>query len=468
MSLPEQTEVLVIGGGPGGYVAAIRAVQLDMGATLVEADAVGGTCLNYGCIPSKALLSAVGSVHDVNNRESMGIYADPYIDWDELLGWESSVVNQLTGGIDHLCRAAGVELVEGRARFVDDNVAAVSDPDGDEGSIEFDHAVIATGSRPIKLPAFPFENDRVMTSRDVFSIDAIPRSLLIVGAGYIGLELATLFSKLGTAVTVVELEDDALPGWDEELRRTIRSHVESLGVEFAFNELATACEPGSDSVRVTTELPNEDETEYTADRVVVAVGRQPVTDTVSIEELDIDLTSSGFIETDDACRTNRDHVYAVGDVAGEPMLAHKASAEGLVAAETIAGEDASVSDHVIPSVVFTDPEVATVGRSETEAASDGFDPATGRMPFNASGRALAAGKPEGFVRVVVDHPTGTILGAQIVGDHASELIGELTLAVTAGLTASEVARTVHAHPTLAESVMEACAAAVGEAIHTAN
>ncbi|UTF55757.1 dihydrolipoyl dehydrogenase [Natronosalvus rutilus] len=466
MTASSRSDLVVIGGGPGGYVAAIRAAQLEIDVTLIDADALGGTCLNYGCIPSKALLSAAGLVHEASHRESAGIYADPYVEWSELLEWGSGIIDQLTGGVEQLCEAANVDLLAGRATFVDETELTVETSDGDERTVSFEHAIIATGSRPIELPGFPFENDRVMTSRDVFSLEELPRRLVIIGAGYIGLELATLFQKLGVDVTVLEYEDDVLPGWDDDLRQMIRSHVESLGVTFVFGELAADCTVDSSQVTVTTELDSGEKNYYEADRAIVAVGRQPVTDSVDLENAGIEVTDAGFIAIDGSCRTNLEHVFAVGDVAGEPMLAHKASAEGIVAAETIAGLDASIDDHVIPAVVFTDPEVATVGLSETAAAEAGFEPVVGRMPFGASGRALTTNSPEGFVRVVVDEPSGTLLGAQVVGEHASELAGELTLAITAEISAEAVAETVHAHPTLSESVMEACAAALGKAIHT--
>ena len=461
----DNVDVLVVGGGPGGYVAAIRAAKHDYDVALVDDDALGGTCLNYGCIPSKALLSAVDIAHAAGHQESMGIYADPYVDWAELLEWQDGVVDQLTDGVEHLCQSAGVELIAGRATFEDDAHALITDADGEEKLIAFDQTIIATGSRAIRLPGFPFDDERVLTSREVFSLSSIPSDLLIVGAGYIGLELATLFSKLGTDVTVVELENDVLPGWDDELRTTIRSHVASLGVEFAFGELANDCQVASETVRLTTETEDGTEATRSAERVVVAVGREPVTDTANLDTLDVNLTDRGFVEVDDQCRSSVDGVFAVGDVAGEPMLAHKASAEGLVAADTLAGEKASVTDLVIPSVVFTDPEVAIVGLSETEATQAGYETVTARMPFSASGRALTAGSADGFLRVVVDEETGALLGGQIIGEHASELVGELGLAVSAGLSAHEIADTVHAHPTLSEAIMEACAAAIGEAIH---
>ncbi|WP_418286458.1 dihydrolipoyl dehydrogenase [Halorubrum sp. DTA46] len=468
--LPAETDVLVVGAGPGGYVSAIRAAQLGLSVTLVDADKPGGTCLNYGCIPSKALLSAASIVHEAGHHESMGIYADPYVDWDELLEWESGVVDQLTGGVEHLCDAAGVTLVTGRAQFVNDTEADVELPDGDHQRISFEKVVIATGSRPIRLPSFPFEEDRVLVSRDVFSLEKIQNELLVVGGGYIGLELATLFAKLGTSVTVLEGEDNVLPGWEDDLRSTVRDHVSSLGVEFVFEEFATDCTVTPDAVEVTTTDAADRETTHAADRVVVAVGREPVTDTAGLDRLGLEFEDSPFIETDDQCGAvgADDHVFAVGDVAGEPMLAHKASAEGIVAAETIAGQDASMADRVVPAVVFTDPEVGTVGLSKTEAEDAGHEIAVGRMPFSASGRALAAGNTKGYVQVIVDQPSGELLGGRVVGKHASELVGELALAVQSRTTADEVADTIHAHPTLSESVMEACAAAVEKAIHVAE
>nr|WP_247420613.1 dihydrolipoyl dehydrogenase [Halomarina salina] len=465
-SPPTETDVLVVGAGPGGYVAAIRAGQLGLDVTLVDADAFGGVCLNYGCIPSKALLSAADVVHDAGHRESMGIYADPYVDWDELLEWQAGVVARLTDGVKALCRGAGVDLVDGHARFVDEHSATVTTPDGTDNDLAFDRAVVATGSRAVELETFPFDEEAVLTSRDVFSMADVPRRLVVVGAGYIGLELATLFAKLGTEVRVVEFEDDVLPGWDDELRGLLREHLESLGVEFAFGQRATGCTVGSSGVVVSTAAEDGTETDHEADRVVVAVGRQPVTDTAGLEHLGVETTERGFVDVDERCRTSLDHVFAIGDVAGEPMLAHKASAEGHVAAEVLAGQDASMANRTIPAVIFTDPEVATVGLSETDADDAGYSPVVGEMPFGANGRALTADSQEGFVRVVVDAESDAILGAQVVGADASELVGELCVAIQAGLSPAAVSATVHPHPTLSEAVMEACADALDEAIHT--
>ncbi len=463
--IPSEVGVVVIGAGPGGYVGALRAADLGHEVVLVEDDEPGGTCLNHGCIPSKALLSMGELVHEPGHAEEMGVYADPYVDWDESIEWMNSVVDKLTGGVEHLCRTAGVELVSGRGEFVDTHEIAIDD--GTEThTVTFEHAIVATGSQPIRLPGFPFDSERVLTSRDVFQLDEIPTSLVIVGGGYIGLELATLFAKLGTEVTVLEMESNVLPGWERDISDTIRSYTADLGVSFAFEEAAVDCDVFDDHVQVTTEDATGGQTTWNSDRVVVAVGREPVSDTAGLETVGVSLTDRGFVAVDEQCRTNVEHIYAVGDVAGEPMLAHRASAEGMVAAETIAGGDASTEDMVVPAVVFTDPEVAVVGRTESQATEDGYDVVTGRMSFEASGRALATNDSAGFARAVVDRDSERLLGAQIVGPHASELVGEMGVAVTAGLSATEIAETVHAHPTLTEALMEACADAVGDAIHT--
>lgn len=464
--VPAETEVLVLGAGPGGYVAALRAAHFGLDVTLVEDDAPGGTCLNHGCIPSKALLSTAELVHEPGHAEERGVYADPYVDWEESLAWMDGVVETLTGGVEQLCRAGGVDLVAGRGRFTDDHEAVVDTGD-EEHAVSFEHAIVATGSRPIRLPFFPFDSDRVLTSRDVFDLDEIPDSLVVVGGGYIGLELATLFSKLGTDVTVLEMKSEVLPGWERDVSETVRGHVADLGVSFVFEEAATGCEVLVDGVEVATEDEGGEQRTWRGDRVVVAVGREPVTDTAGLDGIDVATTERGFVAVDEQCQTSHEHVYAVGDVAGEPMLAHRASAEGMVAAETIAGEEASTEGMVVPAVVFTDPEVAVVGRTASEAAEDGHDVVTGRMSLGANGRALTAGRAAGFVRVVVDEGSERLLGAQIIGPHASELVGELAVAVTTDLTARDVADVVHTHPTLSEAVMEACANALGEAIHTA-
>jgi dihydrolipoamide dehydrogenase len=464
------TEVLVIGAGPGGYVAAIRAAQLGLDTTLVERDAYGGACLNRGCIPSKALITGADRVHGVANAEEMGIHADPAVDMKGMQSWKDGVVDRLTGGVEKLCKANGVNLVEGTAEFDSADrvrVAHGGDGQGSE-SVEFEHAIVATGSRPMQVPGFEFDGEHVLSSKGALELDTIPEQLVVIGAGYIGMELSTAYAKLGTDVTVVEMLNDVLPGYEDDVARIVRKRAEALGVEFHFGEGASDWEPHGEGVKVTTETEAGETSTYLGDKVLVAVGRTPVTDTLALENVGLEPTDRGFLETDEFGETAVEGIYAVGDVAGEPMLAHKASAEGEVVAEHIAGEPSAMDFQAVPAAVFTDPEIGTVGMTEAEAAEAGFTPVVGKMPMNASGRALTLGETEGFVRVVADEETGFVLGGQVVGPEASELIAELALAVELGATLEDVGKTVHTHPTLAEATMEAVKNAQGHAIHTLN
>ncbi|WP_245626095.1 dihydrolipoyl dehydrogenase, partial [Haloparvum sedimenti] len=385
--------------------------------------------------------------------------------------WKDGVVDRLTGGVEKLCKANGVNLVEGTATFADENKVRVAHGGEGQGSesIEFEHAIIATGSRAIQIPGFEYADEHVWSAEDALAAETVPDRLVVVGGGYIGMELATVYAKLGADVTVVEMLDDILVPYEDDVSRVVRKRAEDLGIEFHFGEGASGWEEAPDGgYLITTETEDGEESSYPAEKVLVAVGRQPVTDTLELENAGIETTEGGFIETDDRTRTSVEHVHAVGDVAGEPMLAHKASKEGIVAAEVIAGELAALDQQAIPAAVFTDPEIATVGMTEDEAAEAGYEPAVGQMPFNASGRALTTGHTEGFVRIVADEESGVVLGGQIVGPEASELIAEVTLAIEMGATLEDVAATVHTHPTLAEAVMEAAENARGQAIHTLN
>ncbi len=465
------TEVLVIGAGPGGYVAAIRAAQQGLDTTLVERDAYGGACLNRGCIPSKALITGSGLAHEAGNAEFMGVHADPAVDMGKMVEWKDGVVDQLTGGVEKLCKANGVNLVEGTASFVDEHTARVAHGGEGQGSesIEFEHAIVSTGSRPVQVPGFEFAEDHVWSSADALDADTVPDRLGVVGGGYIGMELATTYAKLGADVTVIEMLDDVLLGYEDDVKRVVRKRAEALGVEFHFGEGASGWSDAADGgYLLHTETEDGEESTYSADRILVAVGRQPVTGGLELENAGIETDDRGFIEIDDRTRTEVEHVHAVGDVAGEPMLAHAASTEGIVAAEVIAGEPAALDQQAIPAAVFTDPEIGTVGMTEAEAEDAGFDPVVGEMPFNASGRAMTTGHTDGFVRLVADDETGFVLGGQIVGPEASELVAEVALAIEMGATVEDLAATVHTHPTLAEAVMEAAENARGRAIHTLN
>ncbi|GAA0476429.1 dihydrolipoyl dehydrogenase [Halococcus dombrowskii] len=464
------TDVLIIGAGPGGYVAAIRAGQLDLDVTLVEKEAYGGTCLNHGCIPSKALISATDVAHDASTAEEMGIHADPAVDLAGMVSWKDDVVDQLTSGVEKLCKANGVNLVEGRAEFAGENTVRVAHAGEGQGSetIEFEHAIVATGSRPMAIPNFEFDGERIISSREALALDAVPESLVVVGAGYIGMELSTVFAKLGTDVTVVEMLDSALPAYEDDVARVVKSRAEELGIDFHFGEGASEWVESGDGITIKTEDEDGEISEFGAEKALVAVGREPVTDTLNLDAIGLATDEGGFLETDDRARTDVENVFAVGDVAGEPMLAHKGMKEGEVAVEVIAGEPSALDYQSVPAAVFTDPEIGTVGMTEEEAEEAGFSTVVGEMPMRASGRALTLGESDGFVRVVADDDAGFILGAQIVAPEASELIAELGLAVEMGATLEDVAATIHTHPTLGEAVMEAVENARDRAIHTLN
>jgi len=461
------TEVLVVGGGPGGYVAAIRGAQLGLDVTVVEMESPGGTCLNHGCIPSKALISATDVAHRAGDAADMGIHADPVVDFEGMVTWKDRLVTRLTRGVESLCENAGATVVSGRAEFAGETTARVVHQGEGQGAetIEFEHGVVATGSRPVEIPGFAFDGENILSSRDALALAAVPDSLVVVGAGYIGMELATVFQKLGSEVTVLEQLPAALPGYAEDLTAVVCDRAEDLGVDIQFGEAAQEWENGGDGILVRTEDDAGDLSTFEGEKCLVAVGRQPVTDTLNLDAVAIETDDAGFIETDEQARTGLDHVFAVGDVAGDPMLAHTAFAEGEVAAEVIAGEPAALDHQATPMAVFTDPEIATVGMTEAEATEAGFDPVVGQMPFRASGRALTMNEREGFVRVVADRETEFVLGAQIVGPDASTLIAEPALAVELGATLEDVAATIHVHPTLSEAVHEAVKGARGESIH---
>jgi dihydrolipoamide dehydrogenase len=398
----------------------------------------------------------------------MGVFADPAVDMAGMTEWKDGVVTRLTRGVESLCESAGVNLIEGTAEFVNDETVRVAHGGEGQGSesLSFEHAVVATGSRPVEVPGFAFDGEHILSSKDALALESVPEKLVVVGAGYIGMELSTVFAKLGAEVTVVEMLDDVLPGYEDDIAAVVRERAEDLGIDFNFGEAADGWEETAEGIRVQTVDAADEVIEYNAEKCLVAVGREPVTDTLALENVDLQTDEDGAIPTDDQCRTAFESVFAVGDVAGEPMLAHKAMAEGEVAAAVAAGEPAAFDHQAIPAAVFTDPEIATVGMTESEAEAAGFDPVVGQMPLRANGRALTVDEREGFVRVVADAADEFLLGAQIVGPEASELIAELGLGIEMGARLEDIAATIHTHPTLSEAVHEAAGAARGEAIHT--
>lgn len=464
---PDDVDVVVIGAGPGGYVSAIRAGQLGLDVALVDKE-YGGTCLNRGCIPSKALISATDTAHSAKHAEHMGIDAEVNVDMARLIDWKDGVVSQLTNGVEKLCKANKVALIDGYAEFEDEETVNIDLADGGSHILSFNKAILSTGSRPLEIPGFEYADAPILSSTDALSLREIPDSLAIIGAGYIGMELAGVFAKLGTNVTVLEMLDSVMPGFDTDLVRPVKKHAQSLGVEFRLGEAAKEWHETTEGVEVTTKRESDGTSSYEADRVLVAVGREPVTDTVGLENTGIEPSDRGFIDTDEQTRTAVDNIFAVGDIVGEPMLAHKASTEGAVAAEVIAGRDVTIDRQAVPAAVFTEPEIATVGMSEEAASEAGHSVAVGEFPFRASGRSLTLGNTDGFIRIVADGADGRIVGGQIVGPEASELIAEIGLAVETEATLHDMASTIHTHPTLSEGVMEASENALDRAIHTLN
>ena len=459
------TEVLVIGAGPGGYVAAIRAAQLSKEVTLVEKDELGGICLNHGCIPSKALIYAANFVHKLKHLDEMGITVSGVkVDVEKLQSWkQNSVVNKLTSGIAQLCKGHGIEVIKGRAVFTSPKKVSIESEHGTQ-AIEFKKAIIATGSRSVELPGFEFDGEMILSSRHALKLKKAPQRLLIIGGGYIGLELGTFYAKLGSQVTVIEMMSQLLPGNDLELVRVVERKLKQMGIEIYLNSKAKAINKGKDGAKVIVDAQGK-EMKLEADKVLVSVGRRPNHQGLGLEKAGVELDGKGFIKIDGNLRTTNPNIHAIGDVAGPPLLAHKATHEGIVAAEIMAGLPSAPDWRAVPAVIFTDPEIATVGLTEKEAQQNGYKPIIGRFPFAASGRALTTGETDGFVKIIADESTQQILGVHIVGPEASNLISEAALAIEMGATLEDIALTIHPHPTLPESLMEAAGAAMGKAIH---
>ncbi len=463
----KNVDALVIGAGPGGYVAAIRLAQLGKKVLLVEKNALGGVCLNVGCIPSKALITAAKTVDKIRKADQMGIIVgDLVVDFPKLISWKDGIVSKLTGGIGSLVKGNGGEILMGTAKFLSPREIEVDTPDGPV-LIEAENVIIATGSRPIEIPGFKFDGRRVISSSEALSLSALPNRILVIGGGYIGLELGIMYAKLGSSVTVVERMDQVLPGFDPEIVQVIARQLKKLNVNVILNAAAKGWEDGPLCAKVHIEK-NGQLMDLDADKILVTVGRKPNTEGFGLDVIGVERDAQGFIKVNNQLKTNVPGVYAIGDVCGQPMLAHKASKDGEVAAEVIAGHPSVQDAKVIPAVVFTDPEIGSAGLSEAEAKAQGFDIIVGKFPFAALGRAMTTGETEGFVKVVADKGSQEILGIHIVGPGASDLIAEGALAIEMGAFVDDLSLTVHAHPTLAEGLMEAAKAALGEAIHAIN
>lgn len=459
-----EADITIIGGGPGGYVCAIRAGQLGLDTVLVEADKVGGECLNYGCIPSKSLITIAKLLDRVKEAESYGLsFSGVRVDFAQMQKWKAEVVSRLVSGVESLLRGNRVTVIKGEAEVTARDRVSV-DAGGTAEEIQTKNLVLATGTRASSLPGLEPDGSLVIGSKEGLELQGAPKRMLIVGGGAIGLEFASMFQKLGSQITIVEVTDQLMPGSDPEVVRVVQRKLEGHGAKVYLKSKVLAVSKGQGTATAQVETP-DGKVGVEAEKVLVSVGRKPRTERLNLEKLGVKTDPRGFIATDNRMQTSVPGVYAIGDVRGPPLLAHKASKEGLVAAECAAGLPSAADWKVIPDSVFCDPEVATVGLTEAAATTAGYSVKRSRFPFAALGRALTAGEPEGFVKVVSKADDGLVLGVQIVGPEASNLISEAALAIEMGATVEDIALTIHPHPTLPEAIMEASESAAGRPIH---
>ena len=463
------SHVAVIGAGPGGYAAAFYAADLGMRVTLVDpAKDPGGVCLYRGCIPSKALLHVAKLVEEAKHAEQWGVsFGSPTIDLDRLRGFKEKVVNQLTGGLGQLSKQRKISYVRGTASFRDAHTIEIARDGGGAERLQFDYAIVATGSRPAVIPGLSLDSPRVMDSTTALDLPDVPKSLLVVGGGYIGLELGSVYAALGTKVTVVEMTPGLLPGADRDLVNILAKRIERMCEAVLLNTKVVGMQASGDAITVSFEGEGlgDSAREQTFDRVLVSIGRRPNGNVPGLEHTRVQVNARGFIEVDRKLQTAEPSIYAIGDVVGEPMLAHKASHEGRVAVEGIAGEKVAFEPLAIPAVVFTDPELAWCGLTETDAQKQGRRVTVARFPWGASGRALTLDRSDGVTKLVIDPESQRILGVGIVGPGAGELIAEGVLAIEMGANATDLKMSIHPHPTLSETLMESAEVFFGQATH---
>ena len=462
--LMENTDVLVIGGGPGGYVAAFRAADLGLHTTLVEQDPLlGGVCLREGCIPSKALLHVAHLIETAEEARDWGVtFTKAKIDVDKLRAWKQSVVERLCGGVRQLAKGRKVNVIRGRARFEDSHTVRIEGDNG--GRLKFEHAIVATGSQPKRLAESIMPANACIDSTGALDLEDVPRSLCVVGGGYIGLELGQVYAALGSKVTVIEALDRVLTGPDVDIARPLIARLRKQFEAIHTSAVISASRRTGKQTEVTfTKAGTEHSFKF--DRVLVSVGRHPYTEDLGLDHTKVTVNEQGFIEVDPHRRTTDKHIYAIGDVAGNPMLAHKASREGIVAAEAIAGQPTVFDARAIPAVVYTSPELAWCGLTEAEAKEQGVDIKIGKFSWAASGRAIAMGRPDGLTKIIADATSKRVLGVGIVGQHAGDLIAEAVLAIEMGAEAEDLALTIHPHPSTSETIMEAAESVFGSATH---
>lgn len=461
------TQLVVIGGGPGGYAAAFYAADLGLEVTLVELEKnPGGVCLYRGCIPSKALLHVAKLLHETKHSAEWGIeYSDPKINLDKLRDWKQSVVNKLTGGLGVLTKQRKINYIQGRATFLDASTLSIETSDGKNTKLSFENAIVATGSRPTRVGALWIDSPRMMDSTSALDLPDIPQSLLVIGGGYIGLELGTVYSALGSKVSVVEMTNGLLPGADRDLVAILQKRLEGQLHAIHLQTKVLGLKEEKKGIRATLQDADGTTREELFDRALMSIGRAPNSGGLGLETTQVEINKRGFLEVDAQRRTRESNIYAIGDVAGDPMLAHKASHEARVAVEAIAGHPAAWEPNAIPAVVFTDPEIAWAGLTETEAAKAGKAVEVARFPWAASGRALTLDRTDGVTKLLIEPGTQRLLGVGICGPGAGEMIAEGVLALEMGATAEDLKATIHAHPTLSETVMESAEVFFGQATH---
>ncbi|MHB2150580.1 dihydrolipoyl dehydrogenase [Calditrichota bacterium LG25] len=467
MSETLKTHLAVIGAGPGGYAAAFLAADLGMEVTIIDPEVnPGGVCLYRGCIPSKALLHVAKLLNESQEAARWGIhFQKPQIDLDQLRSWKESVVQRLTGGLGMLVKQRKIKHIRGTASFLDANTLKIIGVDGQKSQLQFSYAILSTGSRPAKIPALSLDSPRVMNSTRALNLEEVPENLLVIGAGYIGLELGTVYAALGSKVHVVEMLPNILPGADKDLSNVLYKNIEKKFASIMLNTRVAEMKALKNGVRVRFEGENIAQEEQTFDRVLISIGRTPNSDGIGLENTRIKTDERGFIMVDEQRRTHEPNIYAIGDVAGEPMLAHKASHEGFVAVEAIHGQKTAFEPAAIPAVVFTDPEVAWAGLSETEAKKQGRKVEVARFPWAASGRAVTMDRTDGLTKLIVDAESKRILGVGIAGPGAGELISEGVLAIEMAANATDLKMTIHPHPTLSETLMETAEMIFGTSTH---
>ncbi len=464
----KRTQAVVIGAGPGGYVAAIRLAQLGVKTVIIEKDELGGVCLNRGCIPSKAFISGASVFDSIQHAGEIGIKTSkPTVDLGAMRKWKDTIVDRLTSGVGGLLTKAGVETIYGEASFKDKNTLSIKGKDGNS-ELAFDHCMIATGSRSLEIPPFPQDGKDVISSTEALNLDSVPKNLCVIGGGVIGLEIGMYLGTFGANVTVIEMLDQILPGVDAEIAKTLARELKKKKIKVHTKTKALGFTGKKGKLEVQIEDAKGKKTSLAADKILVSVGRRPNTEGLGLDKIGINLDERGFIQVNNKLQTSVAHIHAIGDVCGGMLLAHKASKEGLVAAAVIAGKNEIYDVKAMPGAIFTVPEIATVGLTEDEAKKSGHKVRVGKFPFAALGKALASRHTEGFVKIVADEETDRVLGIHIIGAHASDIISEAALAIEMGACAEDIGLTVHPHPTLGESLMEAAEAVHGMAIHIFN